>query len=209
MCPCEKLLTAKSTAYPPSVHTQSGKHGYANMLSISQSITKNTVTLPARLMHLSSLSGGTAKWKAQLLRGSVVVKMCSNLQLLVLLSIIGNVVLLVPICYYMISIFPTKCVRIACKLALFFFFFLGCVELITVTTPKKYVNVTVGESILLQCMYESTEASTSGLTIQWDFVSSSSTNQVQVDIHFGSEPEQAFCAHLCLNSSDLVIYHQL
>nr|XP_046267317.1 V-set and immunoglobulin domain-containing protein 1-like [Scatophagus argus] len=56
---------------------------------------------------------------------------------------------------------------------------IGCVELITVTTPLKYVNTTVGGSLLLQCMFDTTEKTTS-LTIQWDFVSSSSMTPQQV-----------------------------
>ncbi|KAM9348926.1 V-set and immunoglobulin domain-containing protein 1-like [Symphorus nematophorus] len=50
---------------------------------------------------------------------------------------------------------------------------MGCVELITVRTPQKFVNVTKGESVLLQCMFMTTEQTT-GLTVQWDFDSSSS-----------------------------------
>uniref|UniRef100_A0A8C5HZW1 V-set and immunoglobulin domain-containing protein 1 n=1 Tax=Gouania willdenowi TaxID=441366 RepID=A0A8C5HZW1_GOUWI len=56
---------------------------------------------------------------------------------------------------------------------LYFLFFTGLVELITVTTPQKYVNVTKGGNVLLQCMFVSTEEETSSLTIQWEFDSSS------------------------------------
>ncbi|XP_044078645.1 V-set and immunoglobulin domain-containing protein 1-like isoform X1 [Siniperca chuatsi] len=56
---------------------------------------------------------------------------------------------------------------------------IGCVELITVTTPQKYVNVTRGGSVLLQCMFVTTEQ-TNGLTIQWDFISPSSMRPQQV-----------------------------
>lgn len=56
---------------------------------------------------------------------------------------------------------------------------IGCVKLITVTTPQKHVNVTVGESILLQCSF-ATSAETTGLIIQWDFVSSSSMTPQQL-----------------------------
>uniref|UniRef100_A0A3B4UTI3 V-set and immunoglobulin domain-containing protein 1 n=1 Tax=Seriola dumerili TaxID=41447 RepID=A0A3B4UTI3_SERDU len=64
----------------------------------------------------------------------------------------------------------------------------GCVELITVTTPQKYVNVTRGGSVKLQCMFVTIQE-TNGLTIQWDFVPSSSLTQEQVDtqsfyVHF-------------------------
>ncbi|XP_078121469.1 V-set and immunoglobulin domain-containing protein 1-like [Sander vitreus] len=56
---------------------------------------------------------------------------------------------------------------------------IGCVELISVTTPQKNVNVTLGQSVLLQCMFV-TNVDTSGLTIQWDFVSSASMIPQQV-----------------------------
>ncbi|XP_076607337.1 V-set and immunoglobulin domain-containing protein 1-like [Chaetodon auriga] len=57
---------------------------------------------------------------------------------------------------------------------------IGCVELITVKTPQKYVNVTVGGTVLLQCTFVTTEQTTSSLTVQWDFVSSSSMKPQQV-----------------------------
>ncbi|XP_070774189.1 V-set and immunoglobulin domain-containing protein 1-like [Enoplosus armatus] len=57
---------------------------------------------------------------------------------------------------------------------------IGCVELITVSSPQKYVNVTRGGSVLLQCMFVTTEQTAAGLTIQWDFVSSSSMTPQQV-----------------------------
>lgn len=60
--------------------------------------------------------------------------------------------------------------------------FVGFVELITVKTPQKYVNVTMGESVFLQCMFVTTDQTTS-LTIQWDFVSTSSMVPQQVDTH--------------------------
>ncbi|XP_067350810.1 V-set and immunoglobulin domain-containing protein 1-like isoform X1 [Channa argus] len=56
---------------------------------------------------------------------------------------------------------------------------IGCVELITVSTPQKYVNVTRGDSILLQCSFE-TIPDTKGLTVQWDFVSASSNGPQQI-----------------------------
>ncbi|XP_029304526.1 V-set and immunoglobulin domain-containing protein 1-like [Cottoperca gobio] len=56
---------------------------------------------------------------------------------------------------------------------------IGCVELITVSTPHKYVNVTTGGSVVLECMFVTT-GETTGLTIQWDFVSSSSLTPQQV-----------------------------
>ncbi|KAL6099041.1 vsig1 [Pungitius sinensis] len=55
----------------------------------------------------------------------------------------------------------------------------GCVEPISVSTPQKHVNVTIGESALLQCTFESTDQTT-GLTIQWDFVSPPSMTPQQV-----------------------------
>ncbi|KAM7374080.1 hypothetical protein PAMP_006757 [Pampus punctatissimus] len=62
----------------------------------------------------------------------------------------------------------------------------GCVELITVTTPEKYINVTSGESVHLQCNF-STIAATNGLTIQWDFVSSSSLSPQQIYYYQGGQ----------------------
>ncbi|XP_070700027.1 V-set and immunoglobulin domain-containing protein 1-like isoform X1 [Pempheris klunzingeri] len=56
---------------------------------------------------------------------------------------------------------------------------IGCAELITVSTPQKYVNVTLGGSVLLQCTFLTKDETTS-LTVQWDFVSSSSMAPQQV-----------------------------
>ncbi|XP_030292813.1 V-set and immunoglobulin domain-containing protein 1 isoform X2 [Sparus aurata] len=56
---------------------------------------------------------------------------------------------------------------------------IGCVELIKVSTPHKFVNVTTGESVLLQCTFV-TIAQTSDLNIQWDFVSKSDITPQQV-----------------------------
>ncbi|XP_033496447.2 V-set and immunoglobulin domain-containing protein 1-like [Epinephelus lanceolatus] len=57
---------------------------------------------------------------------------------------------------------------------------IGCVELITVKTPHKHVNVTVGGSVLLPCTFVTTVETTTGLTIQWDFESTSSSAPQQV-----------------------------
>lgn len=57
---------------------------------------------------------------------------------------------------------------------------MGCVDLITVTTPHKRVNVTKGGSVLLQCTFVSTVESTSSLTVQWDFTSSSQVAEQQI-----------------------------
>uniref|UniRef100_A0A665XB45 V-set and immunoglobulin domain-containing protein 1 n=1 Tax=Echeneis naucrates TaxID=173247 RepID=A0A665XB45_ECHNA len=54
-----------------------------------------------------------------------------------------------------------------------------CVELIKVMTPQKYVNVTKGANVKLQCMFETT-AETNSLNIQWEFVSSLSLTLQQV-----------------------------
>ncbi|XP_068600581.1 V-set and immunoglobulin domain-containing protein 1-like [Brachionichthys hirsutus] len=56
---------------------------------------------------------------------------------------------------------------------------IGFVELITVKTPEKNVNVTTGGSILLQCTFVTIEQ-TNGLAIQWNFVSLSSLKREQV-----------------------------
>ncbi|XP_035480543.2 V-set and immunoglobulin domain-containing protein 1 [Scophthalmus maximus] len=53
----------------------------------------------------------------------------------------------------------------------------GWVEMITVTTPQKFINVTMGESALLQCVFATTPE-TSSLTIQWDFISALTLKQV-------------------------------
>ncbi|XP_030602612.1 V-set and immunoglobulin domain-containing protein 1-like [Archocentrus centrarchus] len=66
------------------------------------------------------------------------------------------------------------------QLVLVLFSITGCVELITVTTPQKYVNVTAGGSVLLQCEFATTEATTTSLTIQWDLVSTSFVGQKQI-----------------------------
>ncbi|XP_072302647.1 V-set and immunoglobulin domain-containing protein 1-like [Eucyclogobius newberryi] len=60
-----------------------------------------------------------------------------------------------------------------------FFSLIGCVELITVTTPRKFVNVTIGEQVLLQCIFE-TGQQTDALTIQWDVVSKNSMTPQQM-----------------------------
>lgn len=67
--------------------------------------------------------------------------------------------------------------------------FVGFVEPISVSTPQKHVNVTMGESALLQCTFESTDQ-TAGLTIQWDFVSPPSMTPQQVETDCG--PHQRF-----------------
>ncbi|XP_034033289.1 V-set and immunoglobulin domain-containing protein 1-like [Thalassophryne amazonica] len=56
---------------------------------------------------------------------------------------------------------------------------MGHAELITVKTPQKHINVTAGENALLQCNFV-TIAETSGLTIQWDFISMSSMMPNQI-----------------------------
>uniref|UniRef100_A0A3B4AB02 V-set and immunoglobulin domain-containing protein 1 n=1 Tax=Periophthalmus magnuspinnatus TaxID=409849 RepID=A0A3B4AB02_9GOBI len=55
----------------------------------------------------------------------------------------------------------------------------GCVELITVTTPQKFVNVTSGGTVLLPCTFV-TSAPPNSLTIQWDMVSKTSMTPQQV-----------------------------
>ncbi|XP_030010761.1 V-set and immunoglobulin domain-containing protein 1-like [Sphaeramia orbicularis] len=56
---------------------------------------------------------------------------------------------------------------------------MGCVELITVKTPQKQVNVTTGGTVLLQCTFVTTQETTS-LNIQWEFVSSADMKTQQV-----------------------------
>lgn len=63
---------------------------------------------------------------------------------------------------------------------------IGYVQLITVTSPQKYVNVTVGGSVNLDCYFQTSEPTTS-LTIQWDFVSSSSMTAQQVYYYQGGQ----------------------
>uniref|UniRef100_A0A3Q3JNQ2 V-set and immunoglobulin domain-containing protein 1 n=1 Tax=Monopterus albus TaxID=43700 RepID=A0A3Q3JNQ2_MONAL len=62
----------------------------------------------------------------------------------------------------------------------------GCVELITVTTPQKNVNVTVGGSVLLQCMYVSSVETTTTLMFQWDHVRPSSMTAPQQVYYYQS-----------------------
>uniref|UniRef100_A0A673BAI3 V-set and immunoglobulin domain-containing protein 1 n=1 Tax=Sphaeramia orbicularis TaxID=375764 RepID=A0A673BAI3_9TELE len=59
------------------------------------------------------------------------------------------------------------------------FLFYRCVELITVKTPQKQVNVTTGGTVLLQCTFVTTQETTS-LNIQWEFVSSADMKTQQV-----------------------------
>lgn len=110
--------------------------------------------------------------------------MCSTLVSLVLISIIGNCISASSshnsfddfvVCTFEMVLAPASLETIEIC-------FVGFVELITVRTPQKYVNVTTGESVFLQCMFVTTDQTTS-LTIQWDFVSTSSMMPQQVDRH--------------------------
>ncbi|CAL8281998.1 unnamed protein product [Arctogadus glacialis] len=56
----------------------------------------------------------------------------------------------------------------------------GCAELITVTSPQRYVNVTVGGSLLLQCSFVSTTLETTNLVVMWNFVEKSSSSLKQI-----------------------------
>uniref|UniRef100_A0A8C6UGS6 V-set and immunoglobulin domain-containing protein 1 n=1 Tax=Neogobius melanostomus TaxID=47308 RepID=A0A8C6UGS6_9GOBI len=60
-----------------------------------------------------------------------------------------------------------------------FFTLIGCVELITVSTPQRFVNVTTGASVLLQCTFV-TSQQTDALNIQWDMISKSSMTPQQL-----------------------------
>lgn len=60
---------------------------------------------------------------------------------------------------------------------------MGCVELITVKTPQKNVNVTVGGTVLLQCTFVTIQETTS-LNIQWEFVSSATMKTQQVYYYY-------------------------
>lgn len=66
-------------------------------------------------------------------------------------------------------------------------------ELIKVSTPHKFVNVTTGENVLLQCTFV-TIAQTSDLNIQWDFVSKSDITPQQVDTHAQSSEAPLMCS---------------
>lgn len=48
------------------------------------------------------------------------------------------------------------------------------------TVPEKFVNVTNGESALLQCTFVTTVQNTSGIIIQWSFVAKTSIMPQQV-----------------------------
>uniref|UniRef100_A0A3B4XXB1 V-set and immunoglobulin domain-containing protein 1 n=1 Tax=Seriola lalandi dorsalis TaxID=1841481 RepID=A0A3B4XXB1_SERLL len=83
-----------------------------------------------------------------------------------------------------------------------------CVELITVTTPQKYVNVTRGGSVKLQCMFVTIQE-TNGLNIQWDFVPSSSLTQEQGRIQPPSSPGSTRNASIIISNmqpSDAGVY---
>ncbi|XP_031664516.1 V-set and immunoglobulin domain-containing protein 1-like [Oncorhynchus kisutch] len=60
------------------------------------------------------------------------------------------------------------------------FSMIGCGHLITVTVPEKFVNVTNGESALLQCTFVTTVQNTSNIIIQWSFVAKTSNVPQQV-----------------------------
>lgn len=61
--------------------------------------------------------------------------------------------------------------------------FVGCAELITVKTPKKHMDVKLGENALLECTFETTVDSTSKLSFNWDFAASTSIAPNQVHTH--------------------------
>ncbi|XP_036379796.1 V-set and immunoglobulin domain-containing protein 1-like [Megalops cyprinoides] len=56
---------------------------------------------------------------------------------------------------------------------------MGCVHLIAVTTTHKFVNVTTGQSVFLQCSFATTSPTT-GLNIEWSFVPRSGLTNQQV-----------------------------
>ena len=61
--------------------------------------------------------------------------------------------------------------------------FAGYVELIKVSTPHKYVNVTRGTDAMLPCTFVTSAPDTKNLNIQWDFVATSSAIPKPVDTH--------------------------
>lgn len=77
--------------------------------------------------------------------------------------------------------------------------FVGCVELITVKTPQKYMNVEVGQEALLKCTFETSEASTDDLQFVWDFAASGTANATQVPINT-SILTYVGCTHIALIS---------
>ncbi|XP_046876376.1 V-set and immunoglobulin domain-containing protein 1-like [Hypomesus transpacificus] len=64
---------------------------------------------------------------------------------------------------------------------------MGLMQAISVTTPQKSLNVTVGGSVLLQCSFQ-TRPPTNQLNIQWAFASKSAGNAHQV-YYYQSEVE--------------------
>lgn len=60
-----------------------------------------------------------------------------------------------------------------------FFSLIGCVKLITVKSPQKFVNVTTGGSVHLQCTFV-TSHETDDLTIKWDMVAKNSMSTQQL-----------------------------
>lgn len=61
--------------------------------------------------------------------------------------------------------------------------FVGCAELITVKTPKKHMDVKLGENALLECTFETNQDTTSRLSFSWDFAASTSISPKQVHTH--------------------------
>lgn len=76
--------------------------------------------------------------------------------------------------------------------------FVGCAELITVGTPKKHMDVKLGENALLECTFETSEDTTSKLSFSWDFAASTSiaSNQVHTHTHLYQRMVVAQALHL-------------
>ncbi|CAL8362890.1 unnamed protein product [Lota lota] len=56
----------------------------------------------------------------------------------------------------------------------------GCVDLITVSSTQRYVNVTVGGTVHLQCSFITSSKETTNLIVQWNFVERSSITPKQI-----------------------------
>ncbi|XP_048853758.1 V-set and immunoglobulin domain-containing protein 1-like [Brienomyrus brachyistius] len=64
--------------------------------------------------------------------------------------------------------------------------FCGCVHSITVSVPDKFVNATSGATVLLRCTFVTSEPTT-GLNIQWSFISKTTMTSKPIYYYQGGE----------------------
>lgn len=58
----------------------------------------------------------------------------------------------------------------------------GQVNMVQVTIPDSFVNVTVGSNVTLLCLYTTTEKSMDKLSIQWSFFHNKEMEPISVSI---------------------------